>query len=720
MRGDGEVLVLDDQIADRGGRHVEPQRLPAIAVVEGHVHGLLGPAVEQPFARRILADDVHGPAVGQAVHDRLPRLAAVVGPIDVRPEVVEPQRVDRRVCGPRVVVTGFEDGHLGPRAQVGRCDVAPRLPTVARHVQKPVVGAHPDDRAVHGRGRDGVDDAALHRLCLFRAAVLADVRRHLPRLARQVGAAARPALTAVARLPQRVGSEIQRAPVLGREHERLRADGAVVGPRRGDGRDVVGLPAAPVVSGHLAAVHDVGVERVGRAVAVLLEASRVPLAQGDLAVRATARHAGGAAFLLSAAEPIREGAIRGDVEHLRGGLVVPGAPGGAAVHGDDRPLVSGEEHHVRIDRVDPDAVVVVASRRPAQGGERLPSVGGLPDHHAGGEHDVRVSGMDLHLGEVVGALGHALVVRDARPALARVVRAEQPTARLRRHGDKQAPGRGWRDADADAPEAVVLEVRESLGEAAPGAAAVGRFVEAAAGSFEVAVLPRPLARFPQRREDRAWIRRVEQHVGRAGVGVAVEHLLESRPAVDRAEHAALLVRPVRVAEHGDEQPVGVAGIDGDLRNLLRVAQPQVPPRLAAVGGLVDAVAGGEVGPLQALAAAHVDDVGIRRGDRDGADRAGRLAVEDGRPGPAVIVGPPHASVHRSDVEEAGLSRHSGGGLGAPAAVGADRAPAQLPEGVLGARRERADQHCDGRASFHGRRRLADRVRIPPASRPRRR
>ena len=107
-------------------------------------------------------------------------------------------------------------------------------------------------------------------------------------------------------------------------------------------------------------------------------------------------------------------------------------------------------------------------------------------------------------------------------------------------------------------------------------------------------------------------------------------------AVGRAEDAALRVRAVRMAEHRDEDAVGIARIDGDLRDLLAVAQAEVRPGLAGVGGLVDAVADGEVGALQAFAAADVDDVRVRRRDRERADRAGRLVVEDRLPGAAVV------------------------------------------------------------------------------------
>ena len=148
-------------------------------------------------------------------------------------------------------------------------------------------------------------------------------------------------------------------------------------------------------------------------------------------------------------------------------------------------------------------------------------------------------------------------------------------------------------------------------------------------------------------------------------------------AVGRAVEAALRIRAVRMSEHGDEEPVGIARVDGDLRNLLAVAQAEMRPGLAGVGGFVDAVADGEVGPLQALAAADVDDVRIGGRDGDGADGAGRLVVEDRIPGAAVVGRLPDAAVAHADVEDVRLAGDAGGGLGASAAMRADRAPAHF-------------------------------------------
>ena len=101
------------------------------------------------------------------------------------------------------------------------------------------------------------------------------------------------------------------------------------------------------------------------------------------------------------------------------------------------------------------------------------------------------------------------------------------------------------------------------------------------------------------------------------------------------------------------------------------------PGLARVGGLVHAVAHGEIGPDDARAGADVNDVGIGRRHGDGADRAGGLVVEQRRPGGAVVGGAPDAAVIEADVEDVGLAGHAGEGARAPGAGRADRAPVHL-------------------------------------------
>ena len=128
-------------------------------------------------------------------------------------------------------------------------------------------------------------------------------------------------------------------------------------------------------------------------------------------------------------------------------------------------------------------------------------------------------------------------------------------------------------------------------------------------------------------------------------------------------------------------------IDLDTRDLLAVAQAEMRPRLSGVGGLVHAVADREIRPLQSFAAADINDVGVREGHRNRPDRAGRLVVEDGRPGAPRVDGLPHAAVHHPHIEGERLARDAGQRLGPPRAHRADVAPPHLREqaGVAGAR-----------------------------------
>ena len=107
----------------------------------------------------------------------------------------------------------------------------------------------------------------------------------------------------------------------------------------------------------------------------------------------------------------------------------------------------------------------------------------------------------------------------------------------------------------------------------------------------------------------------------------------------------------------DEDDAGVRGMHHEASNLLDIREADVLPGPAAVGRLEDAVADAEVRPVQALAAADIQHVGMRRGDRDVAHRARRRLIEDGCPGAAVVVGLPDAAVVDAHEEDAGLGRN---------------------------------------------------------------
>src|SRR6266849_5090312 len=78
-----------------------------------------------------------------------------------------------------------------------------------------------------------------------------------------------------------------------------------------------------------------------------------------------------------------------------------------------------------------------------------------------------------------------------------------------------------------------------------------------------------------------------------------------------AINAALRIRSVRMTERGDQHVVGVVRIDPNARNVLRVFQSDVLPRLAGIGRFVDAIAIRDIPTQAGLACPQIDHIRIR-------------------------------------------------------------------------------------------------------------
>ena len=92
-----------------------------------------------------------------------------------------------------------------------------------------------------------------------------------------------------------------------------------------------------------AAVENVAVLRIGNdGVAFAGEAGRLPVAEREHALARPGADADAAAILLRAVEPVGEAIVGGHVINLRGRLVVPGAPGLAAIDADHRALIAAD------------------------------------------------------------------------------------------------------------------------------------------------------------------------------------------------------------------------------------------------------------------------------------------------------------------------------------------------------------------------------------------
>ena len=218
------------------------------------------------------------------------------------------------------------------------------------------------------------------------------------------------------------------------------------------------------------------------------------------------------------------------------------------------------------------------------------------------------------------------------------------------------------------------------GERPPGAPAVQRLVETTARSAGGRIdVPRRPAGLPQGGVDHVGIAGLEGHVDGPGVGVVEQRPGPGPTAIGGAEHAALRIGTVGMAERGCQQHVRVARIDQDLADLLGVLQPDGGPGGPAVGRAEHAFALGDIGAHVGLARADVDDVAIARGHGQGADGAHGLGVEDRGPGAARVVGAPDPAIHRPEVEPPGLVRCAGHRQHPPAAERADGAPVQRLE-----------------------------------------
>ncbi len=359
-----------------------------------------------------------------------------------------------------------------------------------------------------------------------------------------------------------------------------------------------------------------------------------------------------------------------DVVELRGRLVEDGGPVAPAVEGDAGAAVVALDHPVGVLGVDPEGVVVAVRRR--DGREGLAAVGRLPAGQVEDPDGVGVArvGDDVHV--VPGAAAQLVVVGEALPALAEVVRAEERAVlRLDQRPDAAGARGGGGDAElAEPARRQPLDPRD-LG---PAVAAVSRLPEAGALAAALEAVGRAL-RLPEGGVEDVRVVGVDRQVVAARAVTPMEHPLPGPTAVAGAEDAALRVASPGVAERRDVDDVGVAGVDDDVGDVAGVGEADVGPGAAAVGRLVDAVAVRDVRADRRLAGAGVDHVRGGLGDGERADRGGaEEAVRDVLPESAAAGRLPDAAGAGAEVEGAALGRVAGDGDDAPAAVRPDAAP----------------------------------------------
>ena len=375
-----------------------------------------------------------------------------------------------------------------------------------------------------------------------------------------------PRIPAIRCSKQNLRAEIQHVRINRRIHQRQRPRAPVVASMRNRRRHLLILLGAEILPRHKSSEHHSRIERVRRHVSVLVaRLHRPPIVKVQRAVLAAAGCRRWPTVLLRPVNPVRKLIVRSDVIKLSGCLVVPRAPRFSTIARYDRALIAAQNHPLRIVWINPQLVVIWASRIAFEHGEGLSSVLRLVDRSVRHIHNVRVFRINADFSEVPPSPPDTLVIRNALPLLSAVIRPVQP-ALLGIH-DQVNPFRiARRKRDSDSPEAFRRQAlsRHRL----PVVSAVIRTIQPAAGPTRRRVdAPRRPSCLPQRSVNRSRISRLERQINRSRVLVVEQNLLPLLSSVFRTKNAALLVRSVRVSQRRHKNPVRVARIHQNSSNL---------------------------------------------------------------------------------------------------------------------------------------------------------
>ncbi len=240
----------------------------------------------------------------------------------------------------------------------------------------------------------------------------------------EVGRQALPVNTAVGRAHQVLVTRQKFVWISGGPHQRLIA--GTPEPKRTVriGGDIHQLAARvgdlhdPLHPAH--AVDNLRVEWIGDDGPEFICGCGIPVEHRDGAELPATAHRDGAGILLTGVHPVRERVVDRDPVDLGGRLVVPGAPGVAAIERDRGALIDAEELPVTVGGVDPELLRIVAA------GSALVTVEGFAAVErsvTAGAHrvdDVGILGMDPDAVQIISS-DDAPVGRGLVPGCAAVV-----------------------------------------------------------------------------------------------------------------------------------------------------------------------------------------------------------------------------------------------------------------------------------------------------------
>ena len=121
---------------------------------------------------------------------------------------------------------------------------------------------------------------------------------------------------------------------------------------------------------------------------------------------------------------------------------------------------------------------------------------------------------------------------------------------------------------------------------------------------------------------------IECNVDSARVLVLVQNLFPVLASIGGAKDSAFGIRPKRVAQRGYEDNIRILRIDDHFPDRPRIMQPDIFPGLPAIDCFVNSIAMRDVAANAGLARSHVNDVWIRRRDRQASNCGDGLLIEN--------------------------------------------------------------------------------------------